>query len=60
MRFFNAFQLVILFAALPFIVQWLRTAEFWGAQAFLWVGIVAYVVMFIFSIFAYADKVKDF
>ena len=46
-RAFNAFQLVSLFAALPFIVGWLKTNPFPLAVAAFWVAIVAYLVLFI-------------
>jgi hypothetical protein len=45
-RAFNAFQIVTLFAAMPFIIQWLGTAAFVGATAAFWIAIVAYLVLF--------------
>lgn len=47
---FNAFQLVILFACLPFIVSWLWGAPFAGASALVWVAIVVYVILFFFVV----------
>lgn len=47
LKAFNAFQLVFCFAAAPFAIQWVSTAEFVGHQAAMWVGIVAYVAGFI-------------
>ena len=43
---FNAFQIVILFSCLPFIISWLWAATFTGALAFVWIAIITYVVLF--------------
>ncbi len=46
-RAFNAFQLVTLFAALPFIVGWLKTNPFPFSPAAFYTAIVAYLVLFV-------------
>jgi hypothetical protein len=45
-RAFNSFQIVTLFAAMPFIIQWIGGASFTGASAAFWIAIVAYVILF--------------
>lgn len=55
MKFFNAFQLTVLFAGLPILINWLRTAEFWCSGAAFWVALVAYLVLFIVTIVAYVE-----
>lgn len=52
MIFFNAFQLTVLFATWPFIIQWLHTANFAAHGVLYWVAMVAYVIHFGFNIFA--------
>jgi len=44
MKLFNAFQCVVLYAALPFIISWLDGAEFRWAGAAFWSAIVVYVI----------------
>ena len=46
MRYFNAFQLMSLFAAGPFIIQYTHTAEFYAHQVMAWVLIAGYIVGF--------------
>jgi hypothetical protein len=43
---FNSFQITALFSAMPFIVSWLWTATFSGANALVWAAICAYVIFF--------------
>lgn len=43
---FNAFQLVTLFAAAPFGIEWVKNAAFTGHNVLFWVFIVAYIVGF--------------
>lgn len=43
---FNAFQIVVLFACLPFIISWLWTATFTGAFALVWIAIITYIILF--------------
>lgn len=47
---FNALQIVILFACLPFIISWLWTATFAGASAVVWIAIITYVILFFMMI----------
>ena len=58
MVWFNAFQIVALFAALPFIIHWLSSASFWSAQAAFWVALVVYLIAFILHIAAVADLIE--
>lgn len=51
MLLFNAFQIVCLFAAMPFIVAWLRSATFSGAFAASWIAVVVYAVMFCLMVY---------
>lgn len=55
---FNAFQMVCLFAALPFIVNWLHQAEFSGSLPLMWLAIVVYVVMFIGNVIVVGEKIQ--
>ena len=50
MRVFNAFQLVGLFSAMPFIVAWLNKASFSFAGIAFWTAVVVYVVAFGFMV----------
>ncbi len=54
-RAFNAFQLVALFAAMPFIVGWLHSNPFPYSTAAFWVSIAVYVIVFIGNIVAVTD-----
>lgn len=44
MKLFNAFQLVIMYAALPFVISWLDGQSFRGSGAALWAAIAVYVI----------------
>lgn len=44
---FNAFQMVAMFACAPFVISWVRTATFSGAQVAFYTGIAIYAVAFI-------------
>ncbi len=46
-RAFNAFQLVTLFAAMPYILGWLGSSPFPYAAGAFWTAIVVYIVLFI-------------
>ncbi len=47
MKYFNAFQLVLLFAAMPFIITWLgKDAEFYGHDILKWVCCGVYLYGF--------------
>lgn len=50
LRVFNAFQIVSLFCALPFVIMWLSQAEFAGAQPLMYLAIVVYGIMFIANV----------
>jgi len=52
MKVFNSFQAVVLFALWPFIVQWLRGAEFAGHTAAFWAAIAAYIAGFVAMVVA--------
>jgi hypothetical protein len=58
MAWFNAFQIVVLFAGLPFLIHWLHTAEFWGASSAFWVTLVVYVIAFFMHILAMANFIE--
>lgn len=47
LKVFNAFQITALFAAAPYGIQWLSTAEFPAHQAAFWLSVVAYFVFFV-------------
>ena len=49
-KLFNCFQFVSLFAAGPFIVQWLSNQNFSGSSALFYLSCVIYIVMFIMNI----------
>jgi uncharacterized SAM-binding protein YcdF (DUF218 family) len=57
-RYFNAFQLVILFACFPFIINWLHKGTFVGSYPLMWVAIAAYVIEFIFLVGFVAEEIK--
>ena len=60
MRLFNAFQVVCLFVAMPYIIQWLDSAaEFYGAKALGWAACAAYVGMFGFMVWVVWDSFCD-
>lgn len=46
MRQFNSFQIVALFAGMPFLVGWLSEASFPWAVAAFWGASVGYLVLF--------------
>lgn len=49
-KLFNCFQFVSLFAAGPFIVQWLSNQNFSGSSALFYLSCVIYIVMFIMNV----------
>ena len=57
MAFFNSFQLSVLLLCWPFIIQWLATKPFAASGALYWVSIVAFVVHFVFNLFAVASMI---
>ena len=52
LKAFNAFQIVTLFAAMPFLVGYLGRKPFAYSEAAFWVAIVAYVILYGWHIFA--------
>ncbi len=59
LRVFNSFQLVGLFAGMPYLVSWLNTNPFPWSPAALWTAVVVYIVLFIVlcaAVFAWADN----
>jgi hypothetical protein len=46
MSIFNAFQLVLLFAVGPFIIEYVKDASFYAHAVLFWVLITAYVISF--------------
>lgn len=58
LRAFNSFQLVGLFAGVPYLISWLNTNPFPWSPAAFWTAIVAYIVLFVVlcvAVFAWAD-----
>ena len=47
LRAFNSFQLVGLFAGMPYLLSWLNTNPFPWSPAAFWTAIVAYLVLFV-------------
>lgn len=58
MRVFNAFQIVIAFAAWPYLISWLADAEFRGVGAAFWSSIICYVVATIFLVASVSESLR--
>ncbi len=56
MEMFNALQLVCLFAAMPFIITFVKDAEFYAHSTLFWVLIAGYTVGFFGLVGIVADK----
>lgn len=56
MKGFNALQLVTLFSAGPFIIEWLHKATFTGATAAFWIAVVVYVIGYIGMVVSVHDN----
>lgn len=56
MKTFNAFQLTLLFVCWPFIITWLKTAEFYAAGSLFYVACAAFLFHFGMTVFVYADS----
>ena len=56
---FNSFQIVALFSALPFIVQWLANGPFYGSGAAWAVAVGAYLVLFLALVGCTARVIKE-
>lgn len=59
MKLFNSFQLVIMYAALPFVISWLDGAGFRWAGAAFWSTIVIYIVASGFMVGAVYKAFED-
>jgi hypothetical protein len=59
LKLFNAFQIVTLFAALPYIIGWLYTAPFPFSIAALATAVVVYVILFGWNVFAMSESFGD-
>lgn len=46
MKYFNAFQLMSLFSAAPFIITWTKDAGFYGHSVLTWVLIAGFIIGF--------------
>lgn len=46
MALFNAFQLVFLFAAGPFLITYVKDASFYAHNVLFWVMIAGYIIGF--------------
>lgn len=46
LKAFNAFQMTVLFSAMPFLLMWLSKADFQWAQVAFWLSMIVYLVMF--------------
>lgn len=46
LKIFNSIQLVSLFAAMPFITQWVKDANFYAHNILFWVLIIGYLISF--------------
>ncbi len=55
MYLFNAIQIVLLFAGLPFAIQWVSDASFAGHGAAFWVLIISYLISFGFTVAAWYE-----
>lgn len=59
MRYFNAFQLLSLFAAGPFLIQYTHMADFYAHQVMMWVMTAGYIVGFAALTSLVGDHLKD-
>lgn len=59
MRGFNAFQLVSLFAAGPFLIEYTKSAEFYAHNVLFWVLLVGYIIGFGALTMVVADSLRD-
>jgi hypothetical protein len=58
-RVFNAFQLVTLFAAAPYIIGWLGSSPFPYSAAAFWTAIVVYIVLFVGNVICVTESLSD-
>lgn len=59
MKLFNAFQLVILLVAWPFLINWLRTVDFPFATAAFYSACACYLVQIAFTTYTYVVVLDD-
>lgn len=59
LRAFNAFQVVTLFAALPYLIGWLYTAPFPFSVAAFGTALVVYGVLFIWHVISVAHNLGE-
>lgn len=59
MFLFNAFQLVLLFACGPFIIEYVHRADFYAHGILVWVFIIAYLIGFCAITVSVADDLKS-
>lgn len=59
MRYFNAFQLMMLFAAAPFLITYTKDASFYAHGTLFWVLLAGYVFGFAALTGLVGDNLKD-
>jgi ABC-type transport system involved in cytochrome c biogenesis permease subunit len=50
MKLFNAIQLITLFGAFPFLLNWLTTNPFPYSNVAFWLALIAYLVLYVWII----------
>lgn len=58
MEIFNAFQLVLLFAAGPFLITFTKDAVFYAHSVLFWVLLVGYIIGFAGMVGVVAEKLS--
>jgi hypothetical protein len=58
-RIFNAFQIVVSFAALPYLISWLSTADFTGSRAAFYTACVIYLAASWFMVYAVYESIEN-
>lgn len=58
MFIFNAFQLVLLFAAGPFLITYVKDASFYAHNVLFWVLIVSYLWGFGAMVYVVSEKME--
>lgn len=58
LKLFNSFQIVGFFAAYPFLVGWLFTAEFAWHTAAAWASLAGYIAYFAFMVAAVLSAIE--
>lgn len=59
MRIINSFQLMLLFASMPFLITWTKDADFYAHTVLFWVLVVAYLISFGSLVALVAENLKD-